>query len=64
MRQSLDANLRMMLLSTVSQFDEATLQRELGRLVEAEIVYQRGCHHNRPTRLNMRLFRTQPMKHS
>src|SRR4029434_6646336 len=30
------------LLSTVLQLDEATLQRELGRLVEAEIVYQRG----------------------
>ena len=30
------------LLSMVSQLDEATLQRELGRLVEAEIVYQRG----------------------
>jgi class 3 adenylate cyclase/predicted ATPase len=30
------------LLHTVSQLDEATLQRELGRLVEAEIVYQRG----------------------
>src|SRR5262249_39705565 len=30
------------LLSTVSQLDEATLQRGLGRLVEAEIVYQRG----------------------
>jgi class 3 adenylate cyclase/predicted ATPase len=29
-------------LSTVSQLDAATLQRELGRLVEAEIVYQRG----------------------
>ena len=29
-------------LSTVSQLDEATLQRELGRLVEAELVYQRG----------------------
>jgi predicted ATPase len=26
----------------VSQLDETTLQRELGRLVEAEIVYQRG----------------------
>src|SRR5262249_694595 len=26
----------------VSQLDEATLQRELGRLVEAEIVYHRG----------------------
>jgi predicted ATPase len=30
------------LLSTVSELDEATLQRELGRLVETEIVYQRG----------------------
>jgi predicted ATPase len=30
------------LLSMVSQLDEATLQRELGRLVEAEMVYQRG----------------------
>jgi class 3 adenylate cyclase/predicted ATPase len=30
------------LLSTVSQLDAATLQRELGRLGEAEIVYQRG----------------------
>jgi class 3 adenylate cyclase/predicted ATPase len=30
------------LLHTVSQVDEMTLQRELGRLVEAELVYQRG----------------------
>ena len=30
------------LLSMVSQLDDTTLQRELGRLVEAEIVYQRG----------------------
>jgi class 3 adenylate cyclase/predicted ATPase len=30
------------LLQMVSQLDAATLQRELGRLVEAEIVYQRG----------------------
>ena len=30
------------LLKAVSQLDEVTLQRELGRLVEAEIVYQRG----------------------
>jgi class 3 adenylate cyclase/predicted ATPase len=30
------------LLQRVSQVDEMTLQRELGRLVEAEIVYQRG----------------------
>ena len=29
-------------LSMVSQLDDTTLQRELGRLVEAEIVYQRG----------------------
>src|SRR5712691_9280396 len=31
-----------LLLQAVSQVDEATLQRELGRLVEAELVYQRG----------------------
>src|SRR5207249_2710781 len=30
------------LLSTVSQLDEAALQRELSRLVEAELLYQRG----------------------
>jgi predicted ATPase len=30
------------LLHAVSQLDEATLQRELGRLVDAELVYQRG----------------------
>jgi hypothetical protein len=30
------------LLQVVSQLDETTLQRELGSLVEAEIVYQRG----------------------
>jgi class 3 adenylate cyclase/predicted ATPase len=30
------------LLQAVSQLDEAILQHELGRLVEAEIVYQRG----------------------
>ena len=30
------------LLQAVSQVDEAMLQQELGRLVEAEIVYQRG----------------------
>jgi predicted ATPase len=30
------------LLQTVSQLDASTLQRELGRLVEAEIVYQSG----------------------
>src|SRR6058998_3219267 len=30
------------LLERVSQVDEMTLQRELGQLVEAEIVYQRG----------------------
>jgi class 3 adenylate cyclase/predicted ATPase len=29
-------------LSTVSQLDAATLQRELGRLVDAEMVFQRG----------------------
>jgi predicted ATPase len=30
------------LLQAVSQLDEVTLQREIGRLVEAEIVYHRG----------------------
>jgi predicted ATPase len=30
------------LLQTVSQLDEPTLQKELGRLVEAELIYQRG----------------------
>ena len=30
------------LLQAVSQLDEATLQRELRRLVEAELLYQRG----------------------
>src|SRR5207253_425361 len=30
------------LLQAVSQVDEVTLQRELGRLVEAELLYQRG----------------------
>src|SRR5207244_11501515 len=30
------------LLQAVSQLDAMTLQRELGRLVEAELVYQRG----------------------
>jgi predicted ATPase len=30
------------LLQAVSQLDEATLQRELSRLVDAELVYQRG----------------------
>src|SRR5262249_11728160 len=30
------------LLSTVSQLEEVTLQRELRRLVKAELVYQRG----------------------
>jgi class 3 adenylate cyclase/predicted ATPase len=30
------------LLQAVSQLDELTLQRELGHLVEAEIIYQRG----------------------
>jgi predicted ATPase len=30
------------LLQMVSQLDASTLQRELGRLVEAELIYQRG----------------------
>jgi len=31
-----------LLLQAVSQLDELTIQRELGRLVEAELLYQRG----------------------
>ena len=49
------------LLQAVSQLDEATLQHELGRLVEAEIVYQRGVPPKRPTSLNMPSFRMLPM---
>jgi predicted ATPase len=30
------------LLQAASEWDEATLQRELSRLVDAELVYQRG----------------------
>jgi predicted ATPase len=30
------------LLQAVSELDEATLQQELGRLVDAELIYQRG----------------------
>jgi predicted ATPase len=30
------------LLQAVAQLDASTLQRELGRLVEAEMLYQRG----------------------
>jgi predicted ATPase len=37
------------LLQAVSQLDEATLQRELGRLVEAELLYQQGFHPTLPT---------------
>jgi predicted ATPase len=40
-------------LSAGARFDAPTLQRELGRLVEAELVYQRGAHPRRPTPSNM-----------
>ena len=35
------------LLQAVSPLDEATLQRELEQLVEAELLYQRGCRRRR-----------------
>jgi class 3 adenylate cyclase len=55
------------LLQVVSQLDASTLQRELGRLVEAEIVYQRGlppqstyvfkgCNRSLPKALCRQLF--------
>ena len=45
------------LLSMVSQLDDTTLC-ELGRLVEAEIVYQEVYHHHRqPIPLSMHSFR-------
>ena len=34
------------LLQAVSQLDDTTLQRELGKLVEAELIYQRGVSPN------------------
>ena len=52
------------LLQTVSQVDEAMLQRELGRLVEAEIVYQRGVPPQSTYVFKHALFRTQPISHS
>ena len=42
MPPSLVANFSYTLLHAVSQVDEPTLQRELGRLVDAELLYQRG----------------------
>ena len=42
MPQSLGVTLRMMCSRWSHNWTAATLQRELGRLVEAEIVYQRG----------------------
>ena len=42
MRQSLGVNSRMRYSKRCRNWMRATLQRELGRLVEAEIVYQRG----------------------
>ena len=49
------------LLRAVSQVDEAMLQHELGRLVEAEIVYQRGLPPHATIRLSMPSFRMPPM---
>src|SRR5262249_32612781 len=41
-------------LPAVLPLDEVSLQRELGRLVEAELVYQRGLPPRRPTSLSTR----------
>ena len=49
------------LLQAVSQVDEATLQRELGRLVEAELVYQRGLPPQAHYFFDMHSFRTPPI---
>ena len=46
------------LLQVVSPLDDATLQHSLRQLVEAELVYQRGCRRRRPTRSSMRSSRT------
>jgi hypothetical protein len=46
------------LLQAVSPVDEKTLQREIGRLVDAELVYQRGMPHGPPTCSNMPCSRT------
>jgi predicted ATPase len=42
------------LLQAVSLWDEATLQRGLHQLVEAEFLYQQGCHRRRRTSSSMR----------
>jgi class 3 adenylate cyclase len=48
------------LLHAVSQLDEVMLQHEMGRLIEAEIVYHRGLHPRQRILLSMRLFRMLP----
>ena len=37
------------LLQAVAPWDEATVRRALQQLVEAELLYQRGCHRRRHT---------------
>jgi hypothetical protein len=50
------------LLHMVSSMDETLLQRALGRLVDAELLYQRGgCPHRRPTSSSMPSFRRRPI---
>ena len=41
------------LLRAVAPLDEATLQQALAQLVEAELLYQRGCPRRRPISLSM-----------
>ena len=45
------------LLQAVSLWDEGTLREALGRLVEAELLYQRGYCRRQPTFSNMSSFR-------
>ena len=52
------------LLQAVSQLDDATLQRELGRLVEAELVYRRGLPPQRRTFSSMPSLSRQRMRPS
>jgi class 3 adenylate cyclase len=49
------------LLHAVAPWDEATLQRGLHQLVEAEFLYQRGVPRRPPTRSSMRSSRTWPI---
>ena len=49
------------LLQAVASLDNATLQQSLRRLVEAELVYQRGVPPRPPTRSSTPSFRMRPI---